>query len=159
VEHSFQDRGRYLKAGKRGQLLSKLGTVRRWVEEVLWRTSVEDFETSLTLDKLNETSNDKEDVMLVSRGRFGWGAMTAVASQLSTASEDHDATDESGRRFGGDYCATAQVLLWALRPVAQLWIPLLKTWRYRSYLTRMLVLVSGKDDDRTVHRRIVGSRC
>ena len=62
--------------------------------------------------------------MLMSRRRVGWGAMTAVALRLSTASEDRDATDESGRRFGGDYCATAQVLLWALRPAARLWIPL-----------------------------------
>ena len=55
---------RYLvKAGKkRGQLLSKWGTIQRWVEEVLWRTSVEDLETSLMLDKLNEMSNGKEDV-------------------------------------------------------------------------------------------------
>jgi hypothetical protein len=55
-------RALYPKAGKRGQLLSKWGTVRRRVEEVLWRTSIEDFETSLMLDKLNEMSNDKEDV-------------------------------------------------------------------------------------------------
>jgi hypothetical protein len=42
----------YPKAGKRGQLLiSKWGTVRRWVEKVLWRMSVEDFETSVTLEK------------------------------------------------------------------------------------------------------------
>ena len=78
--------------------------------------------------------------MLVSRGRVGWGAMTDVASRLPTASKDCDATDESGRRFGGDYsCATAQVLLWALRPAARLWIPLLKTWRYRGYSARALV--------------------
>jgi hypothetical protein len=77
--------------------------------------------------------------MLISRGRVGWGAMTAVASRLSTASKDRDATDESGRRFGGDYCATAQALLWALRPAARLWNPLLKTWRYRDYSARALV--------------------
>ena len=40
---------RYPKAGKRGQLLSKGGTVRRRVEEVLWSTSLEDFETSVTV--------------------------------------------------------------------------------------------------------------
>ena len=77
--------------------------------------------------------------MLVSRGRVGWGAMAAVASRLSTASEDRGATDETGRRFGGDYCATAQILLWALRPAAQLWILLLKTWRYRGNSTRALL--------------------
>ena len=44
----------YSKAGKRGQLLSKWGTVRRRVEEVLWRMSLEDFEISLMLEKLDE---------------------------------------------------------------------------------------------------------
>ena len=39
----------------------KRGTVRRRVEEVLWRTRLEDFETSMTLEKLDETSNDKKE--------------------------------------------------------------------------------------------------
>ena len=47
--------------------------------------------------------------MLVSRERVGCGAMTAVASRLSTAPEDGDATYESGRRFGGGYCAASLV--------------------------------------------------
>ena len=52
----------YSEAGKRKQLPSKGGTVWRRVEEVLWRTSLEDFEVSLMLEKLDETSNDKKDV-------------------------------------------------------------------------------------------------
>ena len=44
--------------------------------------------------------------MIVSQGRVGWSAMTDMASQLSIASGDRDATDESGRCFGWDYCAT-----------------------------------------------------
>ena len=50
--------------------------------------------------------------------------MTAVASRLPTASEERDVTEGSGRRYGGNYCATAQILLWALRPAAWSWIPL-----------------------------------
>jgi len=78
--------------------------------------------------------------MLVSRGRVGWGAMTVWPRDCQPLPKiGRDAIDESGRRFGGDYCATAQVLLWALRPAARLWIPLLKTWRYRGYSARALV--------------------
>ena len=50
--------------------------------------------------------------------------MTAVALQLSTTSEERDVTEGSGRRYGGDYCATAQIIFWALRPAARSCIPL-----------------------------------
>jgi hypothetical protein len=95
----------------------------------------------VTLEELSEMSNDKEDMDARVTRKSRLGRNDYVASRVSTASEDRpcDATDESGRRFGGDYCATAQVLLWALRPAARLWIPLLKTWRYRGYSAHALV--------------------
>ena len=79
---------RYPKAGKRGQLLSKWGTVRRQVEEVLWRTSGLECETSVTLEELSETSDDKEDVDVRVTRKSRLGRNDCVAPRLSTASED-----------------------------------------------------------------------
>jgi hypothetical protein len=116
---------RYPKAGKRGQLLSKWGTVWRRVEEVLWRMGLEDFEISLTLEKLDETSNGKKDV----KGRDtrkSWRRHNDCCD-LSTANRFcRMCWDERkwSTIWWGLLRVTAQVLLWALRPAARLWIPL-----------------------------------
>ena len=130
----------YSEAGKRRQLPSKWGTVRRRVEEVLWRTSLEDFETSVTLEKLDETSNDKKD---------GKGRDTRKSRRRHNDCCDLSTVNRFRRTcwderkwstiWWGLLRVTAQVLLWALRPAARLWIPLLKTWRYRGYSARALV--------------------
>ena len=105
----------YSKAGKRGQLLSKWGTVWRWVEEVLWRTSLEDFEISLTLEKLNETSSDKKDVKdrdtRKSRRRHNDCCDLSTVNRFRRTCWDER---KWSTIWWGLLRVTAQVLLWAL---------------------------------------------
>ena len=118
----------YSEAGKRRQLPSKWGTVRRRVEEVLWRTSLGDFETSVTLEKLDETSNDKKDVKDV-KGRDTRKSQRRHNDCCDLLTNRFHRTCWDERRWStiwwGLLRVTAQVLLWAaLRPTARLWIPL-----------------------------------
>jgi hypothetical protein len=86
---------------------------------------LEVFETSVMLEKLDEMSNDKKDVkgrdMRKSRRRHN------DCCDLSTVNCFHRTCCDKRKWstiWWGLLCVTVQVLLWALRPAARLWIPL-----------------------------------